>query len=229
MPTQEDIDKVLNAKRMESEAHGKTKLLLAAAQEKLKVFEGIDPASIGRLQKIEGDATSEKIAAFVDDAVAARLGLATAELQRKLGTQTEQLQKLTAARAELARQITTSKIEQTIRESARLANVLPEAVDDLIALAKVDGATVTDDGRVVLPDGRDATGWLEDRKATSPWAWPVSRGSGAHGDSHDRGGLMDSPDNPWKAETFSLTRQGQILTRTPAVAARLMSAAGVKQ
>lgn len=71
----------------------------------------------------------------------------------------------------------------------RAAHVRPEAINDVLTFAAAD-LKMGDDGKVQTQDGRDVAAWLEDRKASSPYLWPASRGAGARGGNHDGGSIF---------------------------------------
>jgi hypothetical protein len=53
-------------------------------------------------------------------------------------------------------------------------------------------------------------------------------GKGSEGGPRKGGGGGGSGDNPWKKDSWNLTRQGEIAKKDPAQAARLKAEAGAK-
>lgn len=99
--------------------------------------------------------------------------------------------------------------------------MLPTAINDLISLGNLELMLVDD--KVVTADGIDVATWIDNRKASAPYLWPVSRGAGSRGND---GGLVVEGDNPFKAgPSFNLTKQGQLAMADPARAARLQTEA----
>jgi hypothetical protein len=79
------------------------------------------------------------------------------------------------------------------------------------------------DGQVLTTDGRDVSQWVNDRKHSSPWMFPTSQGSGARGSGELPSNYAG--DNPFKSESFNLTKQSVLIRENPALADRLMAEA----
>jgi hypothetical protein len=88
---------------------------------------------------------------------------------------------------------------------------------DAIAIGSTELKLV--DGEVKTADGLSVADWVDARKAVSGYWWPASRGAGGRGNNSDA--PIVTADNPFAKETFSLTKQGQILLQDPARAERL--------
>jgi hypothetical protein len=89
--------------------------------------------------------------------------------------------------------------------------------DDALKLADLSKVTVDDDGKV---DGVKEA--LEALLTAKPWL--KKQGSGGAGGGNNPGDQNKS-ENPWKKETFNLTKQAEIFKKDPALAERLRSEA----
>jgi hypothetical protein len=70
--------------------------------------------------------------------------------------------------------------------------------------------------------------WLDTQVSDAPHLFASSAGGGGGGATSPYGsgsGGAGHGDNPWKSESFNLTKQGQIMKTNPALAASLKSAA----
>ena len=238
--TQADIDKQLEANRKEREAHKATK-------DKLAKFGDLDPETIptqlaeleetkARLEAVtkEGKLDESKMAPIIDAAVRKALGPVErikTQLERDLDNARKTTAEKDAEVSSLRGAITQRTVEQSLRDAALAAKVIPTAVDDAVMYgARV--FEVTEDGRVVTKDnagvtpGIEAKEWLKDMQERRPHWWPASQGGGAGG---GRGGGGNRASNPWLAENWNVTEQGKYVT-THGVdkAAQAAAAAGSK-
>ncbi len=93
--------------------------------------------------------------------------------------------------------------------------------DAAMVLADLSKVQVTEDGKV---EGVKEA--LEALLQAKPWLKKQSSGPIGSGTNPPGAGGIEV--NPWKQETFNLTKQAQILKENPALAARLKAEAGVK-
>lgn len=118
-------------------------------------------------------------------------------------------------------------IHDAVREQAKKTGMIDAAVEDALYLAERvmeidgDGNVVTKDGVGVTP-GVDANVWLTDMQPKRPHWWPESKGGGGKGGQGGGGGA----NNPFSAEHWNMTAQGQVARENPARAAQLATAAG---
>lgn len=220
--TQGDIDRLQEAIRKEKTDH-------KAVRDRLLKFGDLDPDLIPA-QLEELTSAQAQLEAFTKDGkldetklepiIEARIKRATGPLER----QTSQLQRdLDAARkatemsaAEvtgLKSTITMTTVERSIRDAALAAKVVPTAVDDAV-LNAMRVFEVTETGRVLTRDNVDAMPgiepkeWFKDQQDKKPHWWPTSVGGGSRG-SGSGGGSIRS-ENPWSAEGWNVTKQGQV-------------------
>jgi len=208
---------------------------LLDAQRKLKDdikrFEGIDPERARKLEQMLAENEEAKLIADgkIDELVNKRLSREQATWQSQLEAKDAEAQQY-RQQVEALQGMT---IKSGIAAAAHKAGLAPTAVEDAQLIAQHSGWTV-EDGVPVLRNSqgevvRGKEGpirfdeWLESQRETRPHWFPTPKGSGAPGSKS--GG--SSNDNPWKKDSFNLTRQGQLLRSDPQLAERLKAEAGV--
>lgn len=228
MKTQGDIDRVTTALNKERTDHAATKTELKTATTKLQAFGELDPDDVAsRLEKLTtleaagANPKAEEITRLVEAGVQARLKTETTKLNRTIVTLTEERDQYKKSSEDLNGQIIGRQVDDAIRTAATAAKVIPEAVADVLLMARGEFKLL--DGKVVTEDGRDPQQWVEDSKKVRPWLWPVAQGAGANG-----GGNQQSGDNPWSHDGWNLTKQGEVLKSDSAKANRLAQEAGTK-
>jgi hypothetical protein len=210
----DDITKLKNALAKEREERKAATTALKAAQSKL--------AEIEQATALGESPNASKVSEFIAASVAARVAAETADLQKKVGTLESQLSDAATARATVESKLAHRTIDDAVRAAAAEAHVKPEALADVLTIAGLE-MKLNDTGEVLTPDGQDVHQWLDARKATSPHWWPVARGGGARGSD---GGAPPTLDNPFQpGSSFSLTKQGQLMRESPAMASRLQAEA----
>lgn len=118
-------------------------------------------------------------------------------------------------------------IHDDVRGVASKAKVIDTAMEDVLMLAErmlevnEEGKIVTKDGVGVTP-GVDAAVWLSEMQQKRPHWWPPSAGGGGKGGT---GGGFGA-DNPWSADNWNVTKQGQLAMANPQRAADMARAAG---
>lgn len=239
MKTQQDIDKLQEANRKEREAHKQTK-------DKLAMFADIDPVELpAKLEELkeaqarlatlteEGKLDEGKITERIEAAVNRAVGPVQRDkeaLARQLDAQKKTTAEREALIAKLENEKQQEKIQNAIRQAVLDAKVLPSAIEDAVLVGErmfefVDGKLVTKDGVGVTP-GLDPKNWAKDMQASRPHWWPASVGGGALGGKGGGGSLKD---NPWSAEAWNVTKQGQLVRELgPEKAAELAARVGSK-
>jgi len=155
-----------------------------------------------------------------------------AELTVELGKLKEAAgsdEKLKAKITELEKEIAQSgeRAKQVLaKASAKVAAIQAKAVDPDDLLKFVDF------GKVIVNADDTVTGIDEQVKElvkTKAYLFDVKKAD-VGGGTNPPGGAGSSFDgiNPWKKDSFNLTKQGEIITKDPAKAAKLMQEAGVK-
>ena len=212
LKTQQDVNNVQEALRKERENH-------AVAKEAVKSYKklGDDPdailAKLDRIKELEiaagGSLDEDKMAQLVE----ARLAQKTGPLQRQL----EELTTGTAEKDQLINSLQSTIVSRdrndVVRAVATEMKVLPTAVADVEMVAaqylerdETSGNFIVKaDARGVTP-GVDAKQFLKEMQKSRPHWWPASEGGGAGG---GKGGFSTLDDNPWSANGWSLTQQGQ--------------------
>lgn len=226
MKTQGDIDRVTSALNKERTDHAKAKDDLKTANTKLQAFGELDPddvaAKLEKLSTLEAagaNPKAEEITRLVEAGVSQRLKTETTKLTRTITQLTEERDNAVKQATDLNGQIIGRQVDDAIRTAALTAKVIPEAVTDVLLMARGEFKLV--DGKVVTEDGRDPGQWVEDSKKTRPWLWPVAKGAGGNG-----GGNLPTGENPWSADGWNMTKQGAILNSDPSKAEQLAKEAG---
>lgn len=220
--TQTDIDTLQGALRKEKTDH-------KAAKEALLKFADINADEVhaqldelaetkARLEAVTKDGKLDE--AKLEPIIEARIRKISAPLERDKNLLTRQLtdaQKAVEAankeRDGLRTTLTESSIERAIREAAQNSKLISTAIEDAVAQGvrvfevAEGGDIITRDGVGVTP-GIRPTDWLKDMQEKRPHWWPQSVGGGAGG---GRGGAVNRADNPWSAEGWNLTKQGQVV------------------
>jgi hypothetical protein len=198
-------------------------------REKVKGFEGLNPEDVrkaiserdtlkGQLEKGGGS--------DIDKVIAARLNPV--------------LEQLTGLKSQLEtkeKELRVKTVNEAVISEATRKGLKPGAHEDLLLRA---GRAVTVDGgaiRVVGADGKvryraadgttpmDLGDWVGELFSSAPHLFESNSGGGAAGNGSGGAGTAGDV-NPWKKETFNLTKQGQLVTANPERARQLCIAAG---
>ena len=104
---------------------------------------------------------------------------ATAEQQAKIGELESALETEKKGSADLLGKLASRTIRDEVMEAARAAHVSEKALADVVTMAslelKLEGDTVQ------TADGVSVADWLDQRKTTRGFWWPVARGANARG------------------------------------------------
>lgn len=118
-------------------------------------------------------------------------------------------------------------IHDAVRQAATKVGLLPTAIEDALMYGErvldvdADGRIVTKDGVGVTP-GLSPDIWLGDMKTSRSHWWGETAGGGGKGG----GGGGRFGNNPWSAEHWNLTEQGNVLKTDRARAEQMAKAAG---
>lgn len=200
-------------------------------KDQVKQYEGIDPERARQLEKVLAENEEAKLIADgkIDELIQKRLSREQATWQSQLENKDAELEQ-TRKQIEALQGVT---ISSGIASAGQKVGLAPTAIEDAQVIARHAGWQV-EDGAPVLRDGegnvvRGKNGpimfdeWLESQREARPHWFPTPKGSGAPGNRNGSG----QSDNPWKKDTFNLSKQGQILRDNPEQAARLKAEAGV--
>lgn len=207
--TQADVDRVSEALRKEKADHKK-------AQEQLKAW--VDLGELddvqGRLAKVtelEAASNGKLDETAIEKVLKVRMG----PVEKQLKTLAAERDALKAQNEEFSGRERRRTVHDAIRKAAELEKLRPEAIEDALVLGErvfevaENGEVTTRDGVGVTP-GLQAKDWLGEIRDKRPHWWPGSTGGGATG-SGPRSGVPTGADNPWSAEGWNLTKQGQVL------------------
>lgn len=230
-----DIDNhdALPVVRTLKDESAKNRIKARDAENKLKAFEPLGDIAkvqeqLDRIPELEALAEGKVDETKIEGLVNSRLKAKTAPLERER----DQLKQQLTAKEQEVEAFRTKDRTRTIREEVqregRALKILDTALEDAVMLAERQ-LEVGEDGKIVTKEssgnaGLDVKAWLTDLQPKRPHWWPASAGGG--GRSGGSGGL--GGENPWKADQWNLTKQGQIVREDPAKADRLAKAAGSK-
>jgi hypothetical protein len=246
LKTQVDIDRISNALRKEREDHKKAKDALSAfgdlnpeeLQQKLSDFDSLQEQYEALKASGGGKATEEQIESAVNARIKAALGPVERQrdsLQKQLDSTKQLVAEKDGAISSLNQSIMNDRIERAVRDAAVAAKVQPSAVNDAVlnsrGLFEIEEGTnkiITKDVAGVTP-GLSPTEWMKDMQERAPHWWPVSVGGGAGGAGGS--GNLSNAQNPWSAEGWNITKQGQYvkthgMEKAVAMAARVGSTVG---
>ena len=210
-----------------------------ATKERLKVWGDMDHedvvSKLDRIPELEAAAKGKLDDQAIEEIVQRRLD---GTLKSKLGPIERENTKLKRERDEFAEKIGTFEQRETRRsirdetgKALLAAKVIPEAHEDALFLAErlmevtEDGNVITKDGNGV-PPGLHPADWLTEIQDKKPHWWPPAVGGGARG---SRGGTTFGGPNPWSADGWNMTAQGQyVRAHGTEKASRLAEAAGTK-
>ena len=225
MKSQKEFDVVHTALGKERTDHKSTKT-------KLSAFGDLDPeqtrTQLARIPELELAAEGKIDEAKIEKIVESRVKGKTAPIERErdaLKTTNQQLQSEVEG---FRRENTTRKIYDEIGAACKKAKVIDSAQEDVKLLASMV-FEVSEDGRVVTKDGAgvvagvDAESWLSDMQQKRPHWWPASGGGGGR-----PGQAGYSGENPWKADSWNMTKQAEIYRKDPKKAESMATLAGSK-
>ena len=222
-----DFSRLNEALRKERTDHKAIKERYAPLGER-KVEEIV--ALYDRLPELEAAAAGTKIDdAMIQGLVEGRIKSKLAPIERDLLTVREQNAQLqTTVQGYQAKEVQRT-IGDAVRGAAAATKVVETALEDAIMLGE-RVLTIDENGKVVTKDnvgctpGISAEVWLNEMQTKRPHWWGPSAGGGAGG-SQGRSGTQFAT-NPWSAEGWNLTQQGQIYTENPAKADQMARSAG---
>jgi len=191
-------------------------------------FAGIDPEAVRKVeaekQRLEEEAARK--AGDLDKVLAARMKPVQ-----------EQVAALGAERDALNGRLSDLQINQAAIAAGGKRGLRPTAMADLVLRVRsvfrlVNGVPVAmeADGKTARA-GKDGVApmtldeWVEGLVTEAPHLFAENSGGGASGNGSGGAG---GGENPWKRETFNLTKQGQVVRGDPARARTLMAAAGAR-
>jgi hypothetical protein len=226
--TQADIDRLQGALTKERNDHKTVKDRL----DKFAAFGEVDPseilAKLDRLPELEAAAAGKLDEDKIKELAENRVNVATAPLKRDLEKIAKERDTVTQERDVLRDTLRSRDIKDAVLSAVLKAKVTETAIDDVLMLAdrvfevNEDGTITAKDGMGVTP-GSTPEGWLQEMQPKRPHWWPASQGGGAGGGNGPGGGFAD---NPWAADQWNMTKQGQIYNQDPKKAEHMAKLAG---
>ena len=192
---------------------------LGIRSELIVVGSGDKPADLDRMEELEAAAGDKLDDAKIDELATKRaegiVKTRVAPLERELKKLKADHEALQVSNTDLLGKANTRKREDTLRPLLTEAKVLPEHHEDVFLYAERH-LEQTDDGKFIAREGvggitAGATpkDWLMEMLDKRPGWLPGSQGGGARG-SGPSGGFLGGP-NPWSAENWNMTKQGEYL------------------
>lgn len=227
LKTVKDTTALTEALRKERSDH-------AAARDALKPWSGMKHvdvmASLDRIKELElaaGGAIDEtKLAEIVEG----RLAQKTGPLQRSIDTLTGERDTAILDRDLLTKVLAGRDLSDAIRGVAIEMKVIPSAIGDVEIIAERyleksdNGQFIVKADAIGVTPGLDVKGFMKEMQKVRPHWWPASTGGGAGGGGANFGGA----DNPWSADHWNMTKQGQLVRSDRALAEKMALAAGSK-
>ena len=222
--TQDDIDRLQGALANERDDHKKTR-------DRLKAWGDLKPEEVlpkldeyPALKALEEGGDVEK---RVQTIIEKRTEAIKAPLERQIAALNDKNKELDTENQNLRGTIEVSNRNTILRQAAAEAKVAPTAIEDILVIAgnhmeMQDGKLVTKSGAPVAP-GLDPIAYFAEMQQHRPHWWPQTAGGGGRGGG---GGGINPGDNPFSAEGWNLTKQGQLVRTDPAKAKRYAELAG---
>lgn len=224
--SQADIDRLKNSLEAEKKEHKTTKeqldKYLSISDEPEELQKKVD-----RIQELEAAAADKIPEAKIQEMVEARIKSRTAPLERQIEKLTKDVTEKDTVITDFKTKETTRVIHDNVRKAALSSKIVDTAVDDVLMLAE-RVFTVSEDGKVITKEnvgitpGVDPVVWLTDMQKTRSHWWPPSQGGGAAGSGS---GSMFA-NNPFAADSWNLTKQGELLRTDRNRAEQMAKAAG---
>ena len=220
--TEADVTRVQNALTKERADHKKAKEALSAFGD-LKPDEVL--AKLDKISELEELAKGKVDDTKIDELVEKRIKSRIAPIEREKQTLSQKVTELTSEVEKFKVTQVRQTIQESVRQAATKAKILPEAIEDALVLA--ERVFVLDEtGRVQVKDesgftaGVDPEVWFTEIQAKRPHWWGTSQGAG----SRPGGGASGS--NPFTRENWNLTEQGRLVRVDRAKAEQMAKAAG---
>jgi len=218
MKTTADVDRLSTSLEKERTDHKETKA-------KLKPFSGLNledvQAKLDKYDELEALAGTKTIDDDkINELVEKRIKTQLAPIQRENETLKASVAEKDTALTEFQKKDTKRTVNDTVRDAATKAKVRPEALPDVLLLGE-HLFKPTEDGKVATAEGLTPDLWLGDMQKQRPHWWPESSGGGSN-----PGGGGQFSENPFSAENWNMTKQGQVLRESPEKAEQMAKAAG---
>lgn len=222
MKTQDDVNSVMSALNKERN----DRKALAAKYAPLGDREvSTILADLDRIPALEAGAKGSDAEA-IEAQVAARVEQATAPLKRDITTLTTERDDLNTQVQGFQQANTLRTVSDSLRSAATKAKVLPEAIDDIVALGQ-GLFEAGDNGVIAKTDLKGVTAgiapevWLTEIKRSKPYFFPATQGAGGRGGQGGQGGT-----NPFSKENWNMTEQGRLVNSDRALAEQMAKNAG---
>jgi hypothetical protein len=201
------------------------------SKDRLALFGALDPdevsTQLARIPELEIAASGKVDDKKIEEIVTTRLHAKLAPVERERDQFKAKVAEKDAVIQGFEVKEKTRTIHDQVSKAARSAKILTTAEDDALMLAErvfevaEDGNVVTKDNVGVTP-GITPDLWIKDMAEKRPHWWAPNQGGGAN----NRGGAGHSGPNPFSAEGWNLTEQGNLVRTDRTKADRMAKAAG---
>lgn len=181
-----------------------------------------------KLPELEAAAAGGKVDdAKIESIVEGRLKSKLSPIERELAAAREENTLLKGTVGQYEQKEIQRTIGDSVRQASSKMKVVDTAIEDVTLLAERI-FTIDESGKVVAKDNVGCTPgispevWLNEMQQKRPHWWGPSAGGGAGG---SRGG-SNFASNPWSAEGWNMTQQGQVYSENPAKAEQMARSAG---
>jgi hypothetical protein len=167
----------------------------------------------------------------VDKVIENRVKTMRAEMENKITELTAKLDRSTG-------QLTILTVDNAVTAEAVKKGIQQTAIPDITTRARSifkveDGKPVAKSGDQVI-FGRDGTTplsiteWVEKQTTEAPHLFVQNQGGGAGGSGAGGAGGTSKEANPWKKDSFNLTKQMKLTKENPTLAKQMQTEAGLK-
>lgn len=201
---------------------------LKELDDKVKSFGDLDADAIAKMKKLMDGSEEAKLLAEgkIDDVVTRRMEKKLLEIEGKTDEFKTEAESWKTKYSELNNKFNTSTINAEIRKAAEVLDVLPSAIDDVVARS-VGKFSIGEDGKI---ESRDKDGnivkvgnkaltpelFVKGLQDTAAHFWKPSSSAGATGKHGKDGGV-----NPFiKGKHYNLTEQAKVQRSDPELAAQ---------
>lgn len=227
LKTQDDINRLNIALAKEREETKKVKEKYAPISSLGKSVDEIITL-VDRIPELElaakGNIDETKIEEILQPRIKAKLG----PIERALETEKQKAKDLESQLTTYQQRERANVLKTALSKAAKETKVRDDAIDDAVMLAEryfeIDetGAVIGKSDMQGVSPGIDPVAWFIENQTKRTYLWGETIGGGAGGSRESFGGVS----NPWSADNWNMTKQGEIFKANPQRANQLAKMAG---
>lgn len=229
-----DFDSAPRVRQLKDEA-AQNRIKAREAEKNLEPFKSLGDiskvqAQLDRIPELEAAAEGKLDDKKIDALVEGRIRTKLAPIERERDQLKTQVVEKDRTIGEFTAKEKQRKVHDSVRTAIKKQKGFESHAEEDVLMYADRVFDIDDTGTVVTKDGVGTTpgitpaDWLTEMQPKRPHWWGPSAGSGARGSGGGAGG----GDNPWTAESWNMTRQGQIYKENPERAKQLAQLAGTK-